>query len=82
MDIREIVNLPEWQELRKSLVGSWKHTPKENVQKLRAFGEDLSDPRKVRLLLNYLTGSGFRLKVISHPEIDAFREEVKRHERL
>lgn len=76
-DIRKVVDLPEWQALRKQLVGTWKVSPVENVQKLRKFGDDLSDPRKVRILLNYLTGSGFRIGIISHPDITIFREEVR-----
>lgn len=76
-DIRKVVDLPEWQELRKSLVGTWTKTPQENVKKLRDFGGDLSDSRRVRILLNYLTGSGFRIGIISSPEISKFRDEVR-----
>jgi hypothetical protein len=76
-DIRKVVDLPEWQALRKDLVGTWKKTPEENVRRLREFGGDLSDPRKVRILINYLTGSGFRIGIISHPEITKYRDEVR-----
>lgn len=76
-DIRKVVALPEWQALRGDLVGTWKKTPEENVKRLRAFGGDLTDPRKVRILVNYLTGSGFRIGVISHPEITKYLEEVR-----
>ncbi len=71
--IQKIVQREDWQKLRKSLVGTWKKTPYENTLKLRAW---LDSPFrgdyyiKVRILLNYLTGSGFRLGIISHPEID------------
>jgi hypothetical protein len=78
MDIREVVNDPEWQELRKSFIGTWKKTPEENVKKLREYLGDFSDPLKLRRVLNYTTGSGFRMKMITHPEIDKLREEVKK----
>lgn len=38
VDIREIVNLPEWQELRGSLVGCWKKDPEGSLLKLKKFG--------------------------------------------
>lgn len=75
--MREVVSLPEWQALRESLVGTWRETPAANVRKLRAFGGDLSDPRRVRILLNYLTGSGFRIGIIQHPAITKYRDEVR-----
>lgn len=76
MDIRLVVRLPEWQELRASLVGTWKFTPKTNVARLRQFYNP-DDPIKTRIVLNYLTGSGFRTGAICCPEADAFREEVR-----
>ena len=76
MDIRLVVRLPEWQELRASLVGTWKFTPKTNVARLRAF-YDPADARKTRIVLNYLTGSGFRTGAIQCPDADALREEVR-----
>jgi len=76
-DIRVVVNMEEWQILRKSLVGTWKHKSAENVLKLRVFGGDLTDPRRVRILLNYLTGSGFRIGVIDSAEIREFRDIVR-----
>jgi hypothetical protein len=83
-DIKEVVNLPEWQELRKSFIGTWKKTPEENVAKLHSFLGSISetDDRKLRIVHNYLTGSGFRSGNISHPSItkllNQVREEVKR----
>jgi hypothetical protein len=76
-DIRLVVALPEWQALRRSFVGTWKVSPSENVSRLRAFLGDCSDSRRIRIVHNYLTGSGFRIGVISHPTISALLEDVR-----
>jgi|AntDeeMinimDraft_6_1070357.scaffolds.fasta_scaffold16844_3 hypothetical protein len=76
-DIREVVELEEWQELRESFLGTWKHTPAENVEKLRAFLDGFDDPRRLRIVHNYLTGTAFRIGMISHPDIDELLEEVR-----
>lgn len=78
VDKKELVNLPEWQRLRESLLGTWSKSPEDNVKKLRDFLGDLSttDERRLRIILNYLTGTGFRLGKISHPSIQKLRTEV------
>jgi|GEM_PF-1956325 len=83
-NIQQIVSLPEWQSLRTQLIGQWKENPAASVGKLREFlgpVRDASD-RKLRIIHNYLTGSGFRIGVISHPAITelltAVRNEVVR----
>jgi|SRR5690349_3688033 len=76
-DIREVVALPEWQALRKDLVGTWTKTPAGNAALLRSFLGDGTDDRRVRILLNYLTGTGFRIGRIAHPEIDRLLAEVR-----
>lgn len=75
--IQHVVNDPEWQALRTSLLGTWKGYPERNVAKLRAYLNDFSDPLRLRRVLNYLTGTGFRLGKIFHPDIDALREEIR-----
>lgn len=77
-DIRSVVNDDDWQTLRKSFVGTWKHTPVENVKKLREYVGDKNDPYKVRRVLNYLTGSAFRIRIIEHDDIDTLREEIQK----
>lgn len=77
MDIREVVNDEEWQELRKSFIGTWKKTPIVNIQKLRKYLGTMNCPYKLRRVHNYLTGSAFRIGVISHSEIYRLRKEVK-----
>ena len=78
-DIREVVNRSDWQSLRVTFVGTWKYTPVENVKKLREFLGPIEngDEEKLRIVHNYLTGSGFRIGVISHPDIDTLLKEVR-----
>ena len=74
----ELVQDPEWQELRAGLVGTWKKTPEENVRKLRKWLGPIETTENVKLtiMMNYLTGSGFRIGIISHPDVIKLRGEV------
>ena len=78
--IQEIVKDPEWQALRQSMVGHWKYNAHPFINKLRAYLGDIKDPAhpRFRRVYNYLTGSGFRIGVISHPDIDVFLAELRR----
>lgn len=77
-NIKVVVAEPGWQEIRHKLVGTWKDTPDENIKLLEDWLEDGSDPIRVRQVLNYLTGSGFRIGIITHPEIDRLRDKVRK----
>ena len=77
MDIRKVVDDPEWQALRESFLGTWKKIPVENVKKLREYLGTFDDPLKLRRVHNYLTGSAFRMKIIAHSEIDVLLDEVR-----
>jgi len=77
MDIRDVVKDPEWQALRKRFVGTWKSNADQNVIKLRKYVGDMKNPMKVRRVLNYLTGSGFRIGIIDAPSITELREEIR-----
>jgi hypothetical protein len=83
-DIREVVADAEWQTIRLSFLGTWKNPKKAqaNVEVLRAYVSPFSNPLKVRRVLNYLTGSAFRMGIIHSPEIEALREEVRIHWRM
>lgn len=81
MNIKEIVDNPEWQGLRRSFVGTWKITPSDNCRKLRNYLGDFSDPMKVRRVLNYLTGSAFRIGIIQGEEINQLLKEVRNAKR-
>lgn len=78
-DIKKIVDLEEWQDLRKSLVGKWKSDPDGNLNKLKKFGGDLTklSNRRLRILQNYVTGSGFRIGIISSSDITEFTKKVQ-----
>lgn len=78
-DIRDVVKDERWQRIRGAFVGTWKKTPVGNVQELREYLYE-TDPveyLRFRRVYNYLTGSAFRIGVISHPDIDIFLDEVR-----
>lgn len=77
MTITEIVKDPEWQQLRGSLVNTWKQKAERNCQLLRTYLDDFKDPLKNRRVLNYLTGTAFRIGRIQHPDIDKLINEIK-----
>jgi len=66
-------------KLREELVGQWIEHPTESIQRLKEFLGNTKevDNRKLRIIENYLTGSGFRSGNIKHPEIDKLLEDVK-----
>ena len=76
--MKELVDRKDWQDLRKSLVGTWNKTPEENVKKLRKFLGDIEkcENEKLLIVFNYLTGSGFRTGKINHPDIDKLRKDI------
>lgn len=80
-NIKTVVADAEWQEIRVSFLGTWKDEKKAraNVLVLREYVEPFANPWKVRRALNYLTGSAFRMGIISSPEIRQLREEVQIH---
>lgn len=79
MRIQDVVNDHEWQEMRKGFVGTWKKTPERNCDRLRQYLYEVpGDALRHRRILNYLTGSGFRMGVINHPAIDSLLMEVRR----
>ena len=76
--ISELVKDPAWQKLRISLLGQWKINPIKCCQKLREYLGSISNTTedKLRIVMNYLTGSGFRHGVIKHPCIQKLRDEI------
>jgi hypothetical protein len=77
--IQDLVKDEEWQKLRSSLVGTWKTNPERNCKLLKQYLGDIHtcEYKKLRIVLNYLTGSGFRIGIIKHPCIDSLRNEIK-----
>jgi len=79
MNIKDIVSLPEWQTLRAYFVGKWKSQPDKNLKMLKIFAGNLKklSNRRLRIVQNYVTGSGFRIGKISSPDILIFVEDVR-----
>lgn len=82
LNIKEVVNDPEWQNLRSGFVGTWKKNMAGNISQLKDYLGDFSDPYKVRRVYNYLTGSAFRIGVIAGPLVNELLTEVKKHKRI
>ena len=76
--IREIVKDPSWQKVRESLLGQWKERPEWCCQQLRQWLGAVSSATEdqLRIMINYLVGSGFRMGKIKHPCIQKLRTEV------
>lgn len=79
MDIKKVVDDPEWQLVRKSLIGNWKNNYKQNVATLREYFDKYSDsPIAVRRLVNVLTGSVHRVgHTKGQKETDELRRDVR-----
>lgn len=79
MNIVKVVDDPEWQEVRKSLVGYWVKDHKRNVGILRGyFNKHKKDPMALRRLVNVLTGSVHRTGITKgQKETDELRKDVR-----
>lgn len=76
-NIKVVVASPEWQKIRHDFIGTWHEHPEENIKIMRDYVGNMTDPIKVRQVLNYVTSSGFRIGIISDPSITKFREEIR-----
>ena len=76
--IRDIVKDPAWQKIRESLLGKWKTEPDKCCAKVRSYVTPLSSVSndKLRIVMNYLTGTGFRTGRIKHECISKLRKDV------
>lgn len=76
--ISEIVKNPEWQSLRRSLLGQWIKNPVGCCDKLKRFITPLHSVSndKLRIVMNYLVGSAFRMGKIKHPCIIKLRKQI------
>lgn len=77
LDIKIVVADPEWQRIRSSFVGTWKTNSAKNVEVLKKYVGKMDDPFKVRRVLNYLTGSAFRMGIIHSAEIEKLRNQIR-----
>lgn len=74
----KLVRSEEWQAVRKSLLGTWKKEPEKSCAKLRKYLGSISGTSndKIKVVMNYLTGTGFRTGTIKHPCISALRTQM------
>jgi len=71
----KLVRSAEWQKVRKSLLGQWKKRPEWCCSQLRKYLGSISTTSKdkIKVVQNYLVGSGFRAGKIKHPCITKLR---------
>ena len=74
----KLVNDPKWQALRKSLVGKWKKDPVWCCNQLKKYMGLIHKTSNdhIKVVMNYLTGTGFRTGKINHPCISALRAKL------
>ncbi len=73
-----LVKSPAWQIVRKSLLGNWKDKPEWCCAQLRKYlgGISSASKDKIKVVMNYLTGTGFRTGRIKHPCISKLRAQL------
>ena len=73
----KLVNDPKWQAVRKSLIGRW-NQPEWCCSQLRKYLGNISitHNEKIKVVQNYLTGTGFRTGRIKHPCITQLRTQL------
>lgn len=78
--MNDLVQDKEWQQLRQSLLGKWKNDPIRNCKILRSYLRNISEctEKKLRIVMNYLTGSGFRMGKIKHSCIQSLRNDISK----
>jgi len=72
--IKQIVKNKEWQELRRSLQGTWKTSSKQNLLRLNKYLGSWTDEKKLRRVHNYLGA----LRGLKNKDIISMRQKVKR----
>ncbi len=74
----KLVSSPQWQAVRKSLLGQWKERPTWCCSQLRKYlgSPSSANNDKIKVVMNYLTGTGFRTGRIKHSCISALRTQM------
>lgn len=80
--IQQLVDYPEWQRLRKLLLGTWSFNCEENTLKLHNFINQYQNKRdfaiRVRIVFNYINGTYFRINNYKLcKSIKVLREKLK-----
>lgn len=73
-----LVKDPSWQALRKSLIGKWSENPEQCCNQLRRYLGPIQSTSKdkIKVVQNYLTGTGFRTGRIKHLCITKLRSQL------
>ena len=73
-----LVQSKEWQKLREKLLNHWMQRPEWCCRQLRNYlGNVGTAPiEKLNVVMNYLTGTGFRTGRIKHPCIQSIRNQI------
>jgi hypothetical protein len=76
--IKEIVKSEEWQKVRQELLGNWVKRPNWCCMKLRHYLGSVSSTSetKLRIVMNYLTGTAFRIGKIKPRCVILLRAEI------
>lgn len=74
----KLVRSQEWQNTRKQLLGQWKQRPEWCCSQLRKYLGSISSAskEKIKVVANYLVGSGFRTGRIKDPCITKLRLQL------
>ncbi len=74
----KLVKSPQWQAVRKSLLGQWKERPTWCCSQLRKYlgSPSSANNDKIKVVINYLTGTGFRTGRIKHSCISTLRTQM------
>jgi len=73
-----LVKSPEWQKVRKSLLGQWAKRPEWCCAQLQKYLGPINKTHndKIRVVMNYLTGTGFRTGRIKPPCVIKMRQQL------
>ena len=76
--ISQLVQNEQWQKIRASMVGKWKENPEWCCSQLINFISPINkcSEDKLRIVMNYLTGSAFRMGKVKHPCTKLIRVKI------
>lgn len=74
----KLVKDPGWQAVRTSLLGQWSSRPTWCCSQLRKYlgAVNSTSNDKIKVVMNYLTGTGFRTGRIKHACISSLRKAL------
>lgn len=77
--MRELVKDPKWQKIRITLKGNWKNNPEWCCKQIKKYINndfDSASNNQIRILMNYVTASGFRIGIINHNCVKQIRKKL------